>query len=85
MSETIEKRPVIEVTEEELKQVCGEFFDVGYYSALYQDNHDDNSLKVYSIAEKNILTRLYKNKGLVNEVVLPESGAELFNDSGRDV
>jgi hypothetical protein len=56
------------LTESELENICGEFFDKGYYSSLYQTDTTDRSVEIFSKWKdellKKVIERSKQNKKL---------------------
>lgn len=49
---------LIILTEKELEDICGEFFDKGYYSSLYQTDTTDKSIDIFSKCKGDILNKV---------------------------
>lgn len=45
----------IVLTKKELEDICGSFFDRGYYSGLYQADTTDKSIEIFLKAKKELL------------------------------
>jgi hypothetical protein len=56
------------LTESELENICGEFFDKVYYSSLYQTDTTDRSVEIFSKWKdellKKVIERSKQNKKL---------------------
>ncbi len=48
------------LTETELENLCGQFFDKGYYGALYQTDKIDKSTEIYSSCKNELLNKQSK-------------------------
>ena len=53
----MKKRFVI-LTETELENICGQFFDKGYYANLHRTEKTDNSTEIFSKCKDEILKKV---------------------------
>lgn len=49
------------LTESELENICGEFFDKGYYANLYRTETTDNSTEIFSKCKDEILKKVMES------------------------
>jgi hypothetical protein len=57
------------LTESELENICGEFFDKGYYSALYQTDTIDMSIEIYSGCKDELMKKVKKRSDEINKLL----------------
>lgn len=60
------------LTENELENICGEFFDKGYYSSLYQTDTTDRSVEIFSKWKDELLKKVIErsNKLMIEPNVM---------------
>lgn len=52
------KEEFVILTEQELENICGEFFDKGYYANLYRTETTDNSTEIFFNCKNEILKKV---------------------------
>jgi hypothetical protein len=55
------------LTESELENICGEFFDKGYYSSLYQTDTTDRSIEIFSKWKDELLKKVIERSKQIND------------------
>jgi hypothetical protein len=52
------EKEFVVLTQKELEDICGEFFDKGYYASLYSTDTTDKSVEIYSECKDEILKKV---------------------------
>ncbi len=56
------------LTEAELEDICGQFFDKGYYSILYQTDTTDNSISIFTNCKDGLLKNIKRSDGKMTQL-----------------